>query len=81
MLEMDFAINRDGVVDPVHEQRYSEFGDWIRGCYGTPVSTAAQAVKISMATMIITMTTTGNRNSNSNSNTYRYYNDNNTEQQ
>jgi len=38
VLELDFGINRDGVVDPVHVERYNEFGDWIRSCYDTPVA-------------------------------------------
>ena len=37
VLELDFAINRDGLVDDLHVERYSQFGDWIRACYGTPV--------------------------------------------
>ena len=28
---------RDGLVDPKHEQRYTEFGDWIRACYDVAV--------------------------------------------
>ena len=38
MLEMDFAINRDGVVDPTHAARYAELGEWIRKCYGKSVA-------------------------------------------
>jgi alpha-L-fucosidase len=37
-LEIDFAIDRTGNVDPVHAARYAEFGAWIRGCYGAPVA-------------------------------------------
>jgi len=33
MLELDFAINRDGLVEPSHAARYQEFGGWISGCY------------------------------------------------
>ena len=36
VLELDFAINRDGLVEPAHVARYKEFGDWARSCYGTP---------------------------------------------
>ena len=32
------TVNRDGVVEPAHAQRYKQFGDWIRTCYGTPVA-------------------------------------------
>ena len=38
MLELDFAIDRQGLVDPAHAVRYKEFGDWIRACYGAPVA-------------------------------------------
>ena len=40
VLELDFGINRDGLVDPKHVQRYNEFGDWIRGCYDAPLHEA-----------------------------------------
>ena len=34
VIELDFAIDRDGLVNPVHEARYREFGSWIKACYG-----------------------------------------------
>jgi len=37
VLELDFAINRDGLVEPSHAAMYKQLGDWIRKCYGTPV--------------------------------------------
>jgi len=37
VLELDFAINRDGLVEPSHAVMYKQLGDWIRACYGTPV--------------------------------------------
>lgn len=37
MLELDFAIDRDGLVEESHATRYKELGDWIRNCYGSPV--------------------------------------------
>jgi len=37
VLELDFAINRDGLVEPSHAVMYKQLGDWIRSCYGTPV--------------------------------------------
>ena len=40
-LELDFAIDRTGNVDPVHAARYREFGAWISSCYGTPVAAGA----------------------------------------
>ena len=33
-LELDFAIDRDGLVAPAHAALYARLGDWIRGCYG-----------------------------------------------
>lgn len=41
VLELDFAIDRTGRVDPVHAARYKEFGDWIRSCYGTSVASVS----------------------------------------
>jgi hypothetical protein len=40
ILEIDFAIDRTGNVDPVHALAYRSFGNWIRSCYGTPLSLA-----------------------------------------
>lgn len=40
-LEIDFAIDRTGRVDPVHAQAYASFGNWIRSCYSTPAVTAS----------------------------------------
>mmetsp|Transcript_30038 Transcript_30038/g.44514 ORF Transcript_30038/g.44514 Transcript_30038/m.44514 type:complete len:469 (+) Transcript_30038:78-1484(+) len=39
VMELDFAVDRTGNIDPTHSKRYFEFGDWIRACYGTPVAT------------------------------------------
>ena len=41
VLELDFAIDRTGRVDPAHAARYTEFGDWIRACYDTPVGSTS----------------------------------------
>eukprot|EP00933_Yihiella_yeosuensis_P015404 TRINITY_DN13443_c0_g2_i1.p1 TRINITY_DN13443_c0_g2~~TRINITY_DN13443_c0_g2_i1.p1 ORF type:complete len:486 (+),score=82.37 TRINITY_DN13443_c0_g2_i1:23-1459(+) len=41
MLELDFGINRDGLVEPSHAARYKEFGDWIRKCYSAPIAETA----------------------------------------
>ena len=38
VLELDFAIDRDGLVNSAHAARYKEFGDWIRTCYGKPLA-------------------------------------------
>jgi hypothetical protein len=37
-LELDFAINRDGLVEPSHAATYAALGAWIRGCYGTALA-------------------------------------------
>jgi len=41
VLELDFAIAQNGQVDPTHAQRYLEFGNWIKNCYGTPVASTS----------------------------------------
>ena len=38
VMELDFAVDRTGNIDPRHAARYVEFGAWIKGCYGTPVA-------------------------------------------
>lgn len=40
LLELDFAIDRNGLVDAGHAARYKELGDWVRTCYGEPVASA-----------------------------------------
>ena len=37
VMELDFAIDRDGLVAPEHEALYRSLGAWIKSCYGTPV--------------------------------------------
>ena len=44
VMELDFAVDRTGNIDPRHAARYAEFGAWIRGCYGTPVAAAGWAL-------------------------------------
>ena len=34
VIELDFAIDRDGLVAPTHESRYRQLGAWIASCYG-----------------------------------------------
>ena len=41
VLELDFAIDRSGRVEPSHAALYKAFGDWRRSCYGTPVASGA----------------------------------------
>ena len=42
-LEIDFAIDRTGGIDPKHAAAYAQFGSWIRSCYGSPVAHGALA--------------------------------------
>ena len=37
VMELDFAIDRTGNVDPTHAKAYAAFGSWIRACYDKPV--------------------------------------------
>ena len=48
VMELDFAIDRTGNIDPTHAQRYHEFGSWIRACYDTPVAQAAWSLTNSL---------------------------------
>ena len=43
-IELDFAINRDGLVEPSHAARYQAFGGWIHACYGGPPTFAGRAL-------------------------------------
>jgi alpha-L-fucosidase len=43
VMELDFAVDRTGNIDPTHSARYKEFGDWIRKCYGTPLASTGTA--------------------------------------
>ena len=44
VLEMDFAIDRTGRVDPKHATRYKAFGDWVKSCYDSPIAAAATPI-------------------------------------
>jgi len=44
VLELDYAIDRTGRVDPAHKARYKELGEWIRSCYGSPVVQITPAI-------------------------------------
>jgi hypothetical protein len=39
VMELDFAIDRTGNVDPAHAALYKAFGDWRRACYGSAIAT------------------------------------------
>ena len=36
VMELAFAINRDGLVEKSHETVYRRLGQWVEDCYGTP---------------------------------------------
>jgi alpha-L-fucosidase len=55
VMELAFAINREGLVDSTHEKVYRQLGDWVRSCYGAPIIAIA-------TTTTISGTTTGNDN-------------------
>lgn len=40
-LEIDFAIDRTGGIDPIHAAGYRQFGNWITSCYGDAVATGS----------------------------------------
>ena len=44
VIEVDFAVNRDGVVQAEHAALYKAFGDWLRGCYGGAPTFADQVL-------------------------------------
>jgi alpha-L-fucosidase len=49
VLELDFAIDNTGNVDPTHAAMYAQFGTWIRSCYGTPVvATSGNATTLTL---------------------------------
>ena len=39
-MELDFAIDRSGLVAPSHAALYAAFGAWRAACYGTPLASA-----------------------------------------
>eukprot|EP00041_Stephanoeca_diplocostata_P039734 m.1637621 g.1637621 ORF g.1637621 m.1637621 type:complete len:471 (+) comp25984_c0_seq1:180-1592(+) len=41
VMELDFAIDRTGGIDPEHSTRYFEFGNWIRACYDKAVGASS----------------------------------------
>lgn len=40
-LELDFAIDRTGQIDPIHAAAYAQFGAWQNSCYGKPLASAS----------------------------------------
>ena len=53
-LEIDFAVDRTGGIDPAHAAAYKLFGNWIRSCYGTPDATAYLAAGTSSVIVPVT---------------------------
>jgi alpha-L-fucosidase len=56
VLELDFAIDRHGLVEQTHVERYQQFGDWIRQCYhGEPLAEG----RVVGGTSVVTIPLTG----------------------
>jgi alpha-L-fucosidase len=53
VMELDFAIDRTGNIDPSHARRYVELGSWIRGCYSTPLARTAWALSNSLELTVV----------------------------
>jgi alpha-L-fucosidase len=52
VLELDFAIDRSGRVDPNHAAAYAQFGDWIRSCYGAPLANTTGTGTVSIVLQV-----------------------------
>ncbi len=37
IMELAFAINREGLVEESHAKMYKQLGEWAKNCYGTPM--------------------------------------------
>ena len=38
VMELAFSIDRDGLVEDTHAAVYTQIGEWVRQCYGSPIS-------------------------------------------
>jgi len=61
IMELAFAINRQGLVEESHERVYKQLGNWVRDCYGTPIlskqnSVGETKIKIKLAALPTTTT-------------------------
>ena len=45
-LELDLAVNRNGIVETSHSVRYKELGDWIRACYASKTQEVVDRFKL-----------------------------------
>ena len=52
-MELDFAIDRSGRIDPTHAARYKEFGDWISACYSDPLGQSMDFVNSTVVEVIM----------------------------
>lgn len=41
VMELSFAIDRDGLVEQSHAAVYRELGTWVRNCYGSPLASSS----------------------------------------
>ena len=57
VLELDFAIGREGRVADEHEAAYRALGRWVRSCYGTPINMNHAQSKLNDTTWVYTLST------------------------
>ena len=60
VMELDFAIDRTGNIDPTHAKRYTEFGTWIRSCYGTAIARTAWSLTNTLELAWVALSRNGN---------------------
>ena len=53
VMELDFAVDRTGNIDPKHAARYREFGAWINSCYATPLAATGGFVNASQLELTV----------------------------
>lgn len=56
-LMLDFAPNKDGLINPDQVERYAELGAWIRGCYDHPLASWEATGPTATATVSLSGTT------------------------
>ena len=53
VMELDFAVDRTGNIDPTHAARYAEFGGWIDACYGDANAAARSGPAFANASQLV----------------------------
>ena len=51
-MELAFSIDRDGLVQDTHAAMYRALGNWVRGCYGSPVAETDVATPYVVAILV-----------------------------